>query len=183
MTGGMEYDLLLEEDLSNGTYRELEEQEMIEENTHAINIATAYLLLTIFTFFTMLVTVVLIMHYCERKRLGFSRELLILPKGPVPSYMTVMTTDDVGLPQCHGHYQFHPILTQPPTGLRGLWSPKNVLYSCGKSMRPFEQRSLQHSYGSVGQDSASCQMCGHGETTEHKHQCKQSFNKDSVNHE
>ncbi|XP_063615823.1 uncharacterized protein LOC134789017 [Penaeus indicus] len=86
----------------------MSEEERLAESEHMINLTVAVLILTIFSFFFIIILAILCMNWLERRRSGFMGQSLLLPSGPVPGYMTVLTSDHPHL-RLLGHYRLEPV--------------------------------------------------------------------------
>ncbi|XP_047469577.1 uncharacterized protein LOC125025593 [Penaeus chinensis] len=86
----------------------MSEEERLAESEHMINLTVAVLILTIFSFFFIIILAILCLNWLERKRNGFMGQSLLLPTGPVPGYMTVLTSDHPHL-RLLGHYRLEPV--------------------------------------------------------------------------
>lgn len=86
----------------------MSEEERLAESEHMIDLTVAVLILTIFSFFFVIILAILCMNWLERKRNGFMGQSLLLPAGPVPGYMTVLTSDHPHL-RLLGHYRLEPV--------------------------------------------------------------------------
>ncbi|XP_042876349.1 uncharacterized protein LOC122256008 [Penaeus japonicus] len=82
----------------------MSEEERLAESEHMINLTVAVLIFAIFFFFFVIILAILCMNWLERRRNGFMGQSLLLPTGPVPGYMTVLTSDHPHL-RLLGHYR------------------------------------------------------------------------------
>merc|ERR1711915_732221 len=91
--------------------RTLTEREILDQNERFLNLSVSFLILTIFSFFFIIILVILCLQWLERKRSGMGEGCLLLPKGPVPGYVTVLSSDHPHM-KLLGHYQLQPCYTK-----------------------------------------------------------------------
>ncbi|KAK7084083.1 hypothetical protein SK128_022190 [Halocaridina rubra] len=82
--------------------------------------------MTIFAFFFIIILVILCLQWLERKRSSLGEGSILLPKGPVPGYVTVISSNHPHM-KLLGHYQLQPSFTKdswvPPPPPRYSSSP------------------------------------------------------------
>ncbi|XP_045617704.1 uncharacterized protein [Procambarus clarkii] len=85
----------------------MSEEDRLTVESHSLDVTVWLLILCIFTFFFIIIVAVICMQWMERRRNEVRGECLVLPAGPVPGCITVISTSQPHI-RLLAHYHLQP---------------------------------------------------------------------------